>query len=894
MLRDWLEERRAEADGAYPEPTGPGPIADGPGDAPEELAPTGRGPGARSTRLTGGPPGRPVERDPGAAAADGCWPSCSTGIGARRSRRGGVARPAPEVDRGPDRGERGIGGLDYERDLGPSKKSVVRRYRFPPQDHKFRTGRRAARPGTDRTATGARAPATIVDDRRRARHHRPQARPSRSAIHPTALIPGKPIRRRPDARRAAAGRRRTSSSTGSTATARSAPRAMLLAPAAAPRGTAASRSSGRRDHARRGAPHRDRARRGPSCRSRARPAPGKTYTGARMIVALMRAGKRVGIAAQSHKAISNLLPRSAKPPARPASRRAAMQKCDRGDDAVRPAGRRHRHDNEQVVAALASGDVDVDRGGTAWLFARDDMPEAVDVLFVDEAGQMSLANVVAMSGAASIGDPARRSEPAAAGQPGRPSRRAPGHRPSSTCSAGRPRCDDRRGLFLETTWRMHPAVNDYISRDVLRRSPDAAIRRRRSSASTLRTTGARRRRRPRTSACVHDGQRGDVAPRRPSVVADELVASLLGPAVDERRRPTQPIGVDDILVVAPYNAQVARHRRGGRGAARAGVGHGSARSTSSRARRAPIAIYSMASSSREDRPARHGLPVQPQPAERRDVSGARRGHRRGVARTCSGVACPDARSRCGWPTRSAGSSRWPPTGRRPRAAARAGRPRVEVLDPRARLTAYHPPVTAAVSPRPWTCPPPSWSGCAAGRVWSLVAGVALGSTGHIAAVTVATIVAQDIAGVDGLERRARARRWSWARRSGRSSCLRSWSGRPAGRARRRATRSASLGALVATVAVIVGVAADPARRDGPDRLRQRLEPAVALRRRRPVPGRPPRVGPRHGRLGRHGRRGHRPEPRRRRPATFAESLGLPDAGRRLPRADPVRRASPRS
>ena len=64
--------------------------------------------------------------------------------------------------------------------------------------------------------------------------------------------------------------------------------------------------------------------------------------------------------------------------------------------------------NEAVAAALAGGEAQV-AAGTAWLWAREDMGETVDVLFVDEAGQMSLANVLAVAPAARnivlLGDP---------------------------------------------------------------------------------------------------------------------------------------------------------------------------------------------------------------------------------------------------------------------------------------------------------------------------------------------------------------------------------------------------------------------------------------------------------------------------------------------------------
>ena len=79
-------------------------------------------------------------------------------------------------------------------------------------------------------------------------------------------------------------------------------------------------------------------------------------------------------------------------------------------------------------------------------------------LFVDEASQMSLANVVAVSGCARnivlLGDPQQLDQPA----PGRPSGRRRRVVAAVTCWATRRQCRRSAALFLETTWRMHPSI----------------------------------------------------------------------------------------------------------------------------------------------------------------------------------------------------------------------------------------------------------------------------------------------------------------------------------------------------------------------------------------------------------------------------------------------------
>jgi hypothetical protein len=140
------------------------------------------------------------------------------------------------------------------------------------------------------------------------------------------------------------------------------------------------------------------------------PGAGKTFTGAQMICELVRQGKKVGITANSHKVIRNLIDATIK---------AAdelgidLQCCHKADEVEDPQHRlSFAKRNEDLFAALSGGAASVG-GGTAWLWSRPDAFETVDVLFVDEAAQMSLANVLAVSQAAKtvvlIGDPQQHS-----------------------------------------------------------------------------------------------------------------------------------------------------------------------------------------------------------------------------------------------------------------------------------------------------------------------------------------------------------------------------------------------------------------------------------------------------------------------------------------------------
>ena len=202
---------------------------------------------------------------------------------------------------------------------------------------------------------------------------------------------------------------------------------------------------------------------------------------------------------------------------------------------------------------------------------------SLDVLFVDEAGQMSLANVLAVSPAAALPGPARR--PAAAGPaaPGLASARRRGVRAGAPARRARDDAAEWLGLFLEQTWRLHPDLRAsrrklfYEGR--LESEPATAAPGARAAPGT---SAARASAGSRSRTCGA-GQRV-ARRRRPDRGARPARSSAHhGPTAMGGRR---PIGWDDILIVAPYNAQVARSRSACRGP-------GSARSTSSRARRRP-------------------------------------------------------------------------------------------------------------------------------------------------------------------------------------------------------------------------------------------------------------------------------------------------------------------
>jgi predicted RecB family nuclease len=318
------------------------------------------------------------------------------------------------------------------------------------------------------------------------------------------------------------------------------------------------------------------------------PGSGKTYSGARMICTLIAAGRRVGITGTSHKVIGNLLTAVLKA--------AAAEGVD-----VRPVqhGKPDQVLNDdRVVRAKDAADVrgQLDDGranlaaGTSWLWASSKMIGAIDVLFIDEAGQISLANVVAMSQAAEnvvlLGDPQQLDQPLRGSHPPGAERSALGHVLGDNATI-----PGDRGLFLETTWRLHPALCEFTSEafydDRLESEPHLHIQRLDATDPVLDGVGPRLVAHPTSGADNESAEEAEVVAR--------LARSLVeGGAtwVDEDGAP-RPVGWDDVLIVAPYNAQVGAIKRRLPEAARVGT------VDKFQGQEAPISLYSMTTSSPE-------------------------------------------------------------------------------------------------------------------------------------------------------------------------------------------------------------------------------------------------------------------------------------------------------
>src|SRR5271166_1914283 len=278
------------------------------------------------------------------------------------------------------------------------------------------------------------------------------------------------------------------------------------------------------------------------------PGSGKTYTGAQVILDLISMGFRVGVAANSHKAINNLL--------------AEVEKCV-GDATFRglkkSASVDQRFESNLATPLIGNSNKSADftrehdldlLAGTAWLWCREEMRESVDYLVIDEAGQVSLADALAMSTASTslllLGDPLQLGQVSKGSHPDGSHVSVLEHLLGDDGTVA-----PRRGVFLDRTRRMHPDICKFVS-DAVYEGRLSAIEecqhQRIDSDGELTGTGVR------AILLDHNGntRHSDEEANR----VGEEIEQLIGATYAKANGETVRIEQDDVMVVAPYNAQV--------------------------------------------------------------------------------------------------------------------------------------------------------------------------------------------------------------------------------------------------------------------------------------------------------------------------------------------------
>ena len=284
------------------------------------------------------------------------------------------------------------------------------------------------------------------------------------------------------------------------------------------------------------------------------PGAGKTTTASAVILALLADGKRIGITSNSHAAILNLMHKCSD------MQEGSLACIKVGGSEEAPflrqyIGAQYVKSVRDVLPRLSQVGL---IGGTAWTFSAAGMRGKLDYLFVDEAGQVSVANLIGMAASTQniilLGDQMQLSQPTQGSHPGES-----GQSSLAYLLQGQATIPDTLGLFLGTTWRLHPQLCDFIS-DTMYDGRLQAATQTAQRVVRIPQTGAQIIRQEAGLVFVpvqHAGnsQGSDEEVER----VQEIVAELLGRELtDENGQAVGTVGFEDILCVAPYNMQVRK------------------------------------------------------------------------------------------------------------------------------------------------------------------------------------------------------------------------------------------------------------------------------------------------------------------------------------------------
>ena len=310
------------------------------------------------------------------------------------------------------------------------------------------------------------------------------------------------------------------------------------------------------------------------------PGSGKTWALSRAVLECVLADQRVGLSGFKHKTVETMIdgirdalqdPAVAPRLTGRAKPVQAIRKIQSGDTkVVDPTGFvTETIKNEDVDEALQKNTHEI-VAGTVWLFAPDlnkrPQPE-LDVIFIDEAGQMPLANALAAATSAKsvvlVGDPQQLAQPGKGAHPLLPAPadelfpRASDASALQHVLAGRPTIPSEEGIFLDVTFRLHPEICRFISEAVYegRLEPSDNCR---NQAVTLangkRETGIR------WCPVEHLGNTSSSVEERDAI--QKIVSNFKGASITSKDGTTHPFtAADDIMIVAPYNSQVNKLRQ---------------------------------------------------------------------------------------------------------------------------------------------------------------------------------------------------------------------------------------------------------------------------------------------------------------------------------------------
>ena len=299
------------------------------------------------------------------------------------------------------------------------------------------------------------------------------------------------------------------------------------------------------------------------------PGSGKTWALARAVIECVIAGQKVGLCAFKHETLKSMVdaivealndPKISARLKSSSTNLKVMRKIERDE---KPADETitvtEVENNPEVFDAIESNSHNV-FAGTAWVFTDEKAPQ-LDVIFIDEAGQMSLANAVGVSTAAKslvlVGDPQQLAQPGKGSHPLMPEEATELYPFGATASAlqhvlkNNETVPDDEGIFLDVTQRLHPEICQFISEAMYNgRLENAPHCNKRSiiMANGVHESGIR------WCPVEHEGNKMYSTEEVDAI--KNIVSQFVGSSVINKSGEVRTLSEADIMIVAPYNSQV--------------------------------------------------------------------------------------------------------------------------------------------------------------------------------------------------------------------------------------------------------------------------------------------------------------------------------------------------
>jgi uncharacterized protein len=281
------------------------------------------------------------------------------------------------------------------------------------------------------------------------------------------------------------------------------------------------------------------------------PGAGKTYSGSEIILKMIQENKKIGVTSNSHKAINNLLKEVDRKSVERGMVFTGYKYSSSGDEDQTINGQNIK-DTKRAEDCIGSRASLV--AGTAWLFAREEFDQKLDYIFIDEAGQISLAHLIAIGCTAKnivlLGDQMQLSQPIQGTHPDNS-----GVSSLDYLLEGKATIPPVQGIFLQNTWRMHPAICEFISSAVYegrllshQKTETRYLELDSNADSALLPVGIR------FEPVAHEGCAQYSQEEVTRVKA--LYENLLTQSYMDDDGQKKPLQEHNILVVSPYNMQV--------------------------------------------------------------------------------------------------------------------------------------------------------------------------------------------------------------------------------------------------------------------------------------------------------------------------------------------------